>query len=306
MTATVGPSDLFRKRLNALAKHASGIESGEIEAVHRTRVTLRRLRELLPVMGLDGAATEKLGRHIKRATKRLGDVRELDVLKLMADELGRHARYSSTALQQLIMAIERDRVAARRRLASKLPFEKIEQLVRRLKRATRKRESFERGHQPRPHRAKRAWVWALEARAVHRATDVRSAIETAGSVYVPGRLHDVRIAVKKLRYAMEVAAQARSRRSSLDISALRDGQDLLGRLHDLEVLIGRARDEQAAQSPPTLTEWHELDSLIQVLEDECRTIHARYLHRRDKLIELTDRVCDTKGHAVFVTRRAAG
>lgn len=306
MTATAGPSELFRKRLKGLAKHASGIDEGEIEAVHRTRVTLRQLSELLPVMALDSAATQKLGRHIKSATKRLGDVRELDVLRLMADELGRDARYSSKALQHVTMAIESDRVAARRRLAAKLPFEKIERLARRLKRAARRRESFERDHEPRPHRAKRAWVWALEARAVRRATDVRSAIETAGNVYVPGRLHDVRIAVKKLRYAMEVGAQARSRRSSPDISALRGAQDLLGRLHDLEVLIGRARDEQAALSPPTLTEWRELDSLIQLLEDECRAIHARYLHRRAKLIAIMNRVCDTNGHAVFVTRRAAG
>jgi CHAD domain-containing protein len=306
MTDAAGPSGLFRKRVKALTKAARRIDEGDIEAVHGTRVTTRRLRELLPVLGFDSGTARKLSRRLKKTTKQLGDVRQFDVLTQIAQELGQDARYSAAALRQVTTAVESDRVAARDRLAERLPFERIERLARRLRRAMKRRESHERGHAPGAHGPKRGWMWALEARAVRRATDVRRAIEIAGTVYVPGRLHDARIAVKKLRYAMEVAAEARARREGPDVAVLRAAQDSLGRLHDLEVLIERAHDEQARLSPPNVTAWRELDSLVEALEDDCRTIHAHYLHERPKLIAIADRVCDSKGHAVFVTRRAAG
>src|SRR5262245_13821229 len=227
MTKVTGLSGLFQKRLKALTKAAKRIDEGNVEAVHRTRVTTRRLRELLPVLGLEGAISQKLNRRLKKATRQLGDVRQLDMLMQMTRELGQDAHYSSTALSQLTIATEKDRAAAHDRLAAKLPISKIERLARRLKRAVKKREARERDHEPRAHATKRAWVWALEARAVRRATDVRRAIEAAGTVYVPDRLHDVRVAVKKLRYAMEVAADAHSQPESPAIAALKAAQDSL-------------------------------------------------------------------------------
>src|SRR5262249_42478198 len=70
-------------------------------AVHRTRVASRRLREMLPVLGLDSAATPKLGRRLKKGTNRLGEVRELDVFTLMIQELSDDPPHSSTALKQV-------------------------------------------------------------------------------------------------------------------------------------------------------------------------------------------------------------
>ena len=126
-------------------------------------------------------------------------------------------------------------------------------------------------------------------------------------MYAAERLHDVRIAVKKLRYSMEIGAEARSHQQwGRDITGLKEAQDLLGRLHDLEVLIERARQEQMSLSPPTLAAWQEFDSLIRELEEECRGLHARYLHGRDKLIALTDRVGHIRELSVSPWRRAAG
>ena len=307
MTHQAGPAGLFRKRVKALTKHATRIDEGDVEAVHRTRVTTRRLRELLPVLRLDSAAVGKLGRRLKKATKRLGDVRDLDVMLQMARELSLDSRYSATALRQVAATVGNERVAARDRLVAKLSFEKIQRLAGRLKRAVKKRASKEDGNHTGGQASKRAWVWAVEARAVRRARDVRGAIETAGTVYVAERLHEVRIAVKKLRYAMEVATELRSgQRDSPDVSVLKTAQGSLGRLHDLEVLVERARDEQVRLSPPNLSAWRELDELIQALEDDCRAIHAHYLQGRSKLMAIADRVYDTKGHSVFGRRRAAG
>ena len=63
-------------------------------------------------------------------------------------------------------------------------------------------------------------------------------------------------------------------------------QDVLGRLHDLQVLIDRARDVQASLTPPDITAWRELDRLVVALEEDCRRLHGRYMHDRDALAAL--------------------
>src|SRR5262245_1708965 len=301
MRNLAGPYDQFRRRLDAFNRESKGVYTGDVEALHRARVASRRLRELLPVLGLDGDTVRKLGRRLKKVTRRLGAMRELDVLMLIIQELARDARYSSMALKQLGAGVEEARAAAHARLTAKLPLANVRRLAYRLERAVSQRESDEgRGHRRIPHRSHQAWVWALEARATRRAIGVRAAIETAGAVYVPERLHDVRIALKKLRYALELVAEARGQRANGEIAILRDAQDLLGRLRDLQVLVERARHEQASLSVPAVRAWRELGSLVDAVEDDCRALHARYMHGRSKLIAIADRVGHVKHHPAVV------
>jgi CHAD domain-containing protein len=295
----------FLKRLNAFTKAARRIDNTDVEAVHFTRVASRRLRELLPLLGLPARATQKLSRRLKQVTKRLGAVRELDVQSLMLDELGQDSRYPSAALQALGAAVNARRVAVKGRLAAKLPAHKLDRLARRLKRAVKQRESTAASQQSGTSPRARAWEWAIDARASRRATDVRAAIELAGSVYAPERLHDVRIAVKRLRYALELRAEARHRRGNRDIAALKTAQDVLGRLHDVEILIARARETQASLTPRPLSVWRDFDSLIELLEDDCRVLHARYIRDRASLTAIADRVHDQNKLAPPAVRRAA-
>ena len=57
-------------------------------------------------------------------------------------------------------------------------------------------------------RARAGWQWAVEARVARRAAALKHAIDEAGSVYLPERLHAVRIALKKLRYGLELWLEA--------------------------------------------------------------------------------------------------
>jgi CHAD domain-containing protein len=116
-----------------------------------------------------------------------------------------------------------------------------------------------------------------------RANRLASAIRAAGAVYLPERLHEVRLALKKLRYVVELSAELDGQKHAADLRALKRGQDLLGRMHDLEVLVVRVRDLQASLTPPSLTAWRDLDSLLATLEDMCRRLHARYVHEREPL-----------------------
>jgi CHAD domain-containing protein len=150
----------------------------------------------------------------------------------------------------------------------------------------------------------RAWWWALDARLARRAGRVRAAIEATGAVYVPERLHGVRLAAKKLRYAAELAADAPRHRITADIAVLKAAQDLLGRIHDFEMLLVRAREVQATL-PPDLRAWRDLGSLIHVVECECRQLHARYMRDRTDLVAIANRMGASTRAALPVSRRTA-
>jgi CHAD domain-containing protein len=130
---------------------------------------------------------------------------------------------------------------------------------------------------------RRATSWATDARRTRRASRLASAIIAAGAVYLPERLHEVRLAIKKLRYVLELTSELSGEARTPALRVLRREQDLLGRMHDLEMLIGRVRDLQASLTPPSLPVWRDLEAVVRTLEDMCRRLHARYVHRRDGL-----------------------
>src|SRR5262249_23755174 len=123
MTAEVGRSEVFRRRLAEFANQAERIHDGDVEALHRTRVASRRLRELLPVLEPD--AVRKLGSRLRKVTQRLGVVRELDVLTIVIEELRRDDRIASAALQLVDDAVAERREAEQARLVEKLPAARL-------------------------------------------------------------------------------------------------------------------------------------------------------------------------------------
>jgi CHAD domain-containing protein len=102
----------------------------------------------------------------------------------------------------------------------------------------------------------------------------------------------VRIAIKKLRYTLELDAAARDGRprNAGALRTLRTMQDLLGRMHDLEVLIARTRNIQSSPGASTLKMSADLDRLVRSLETECRQLHGHYMATRAKLIAVCDRL----------------
>jgi CHAD domain-containing protein len=228
---------------------------------------------------------------LRKITRRLGAVRELDVLQLLLEECQQDDRYSRPALSVVGAAIDRARDNARERLAAKLPALEMEGLAGKLEAAFK---PFEREgaslRRPGVKGSRSARLWALEAAVARRADGVWEAIGHAGTVYAPHYLHEARIAFKKLRYAAELLEEAGRRRLAGDIAVLKAGQDLLGRLHDLEVLIAWVRESQASLSPPDLKMWQELGSLAHTLEEECRRLHASFICDRAKLIAIAARL----------------
>src|SRR4029450_5371896 len=58
------PVDSFRDRIAAFAREIDDVARGDEDALHRARVASRRLRELLPLLELDGETSRKLTRQL--------------------------------------------------------------------------------------------------------------------------------------------------------------------------------------------------------------------------------------------------
>jgi CHAD domain-containing protein len=129
-------------------------------------------------------------------------------------------------------------------------------------------------------------------RAAGRAERVRDAIDNAAMIYLPDRLHEVRIAVKKLRYSMEIVRELSGSRAMARINTLKDAQDLLGRMHDVEVLIARTRAIQGSGKASSLRLSADLDRLVRRLETESRQLHGHYIGMRPRLLAICDHVID--------------
>ena len=97
----------------------------------------------------------------------------------------------------------------------------------------------------------------------------------------------MRIAAKKLRYALEVARTARVAGAAPAAARLRTYQDLLGRLHDLQILAAHVARLQA-RLPVDDEDLRALSDLLVHLEDQCRSLHATFVERRAALVALTD------------------
>src|SRR5262245_54882023 len=122
MRAVVLPSELLKPRLERFTRALRGLDKGDVKALHRARVASRRLRELVPVLALPPDAARKLRRRLRKVTVRLGNVRELDVMLQLTDDLRRTYPRHDAALRRLRSSIVQEREAARERLADHLPI----------------------------------------------------------------------------------------------------------------------------------------------------------------------------------------
>ena len=278
------PSELLiRQRLTAVARGLPGTRNGDVNSLHQTRVATRRLREALPLVA-SGSRGKKLDKTVRRLTRALGPVRELDVALLTLDEFEGLDDVPRAAIVKLRQVVSEERRLLHDEMCRRLGKIDLEKLREHAVAAARKVKA------PRGGGADPERLAAADQRSARRAIGLRAAIENASSIYLPDRLHEVRIAVKKLRYGMEIARELRRSNATARIRTLKEAQDLLGRMHDLEVLIARTRAVQGASSAPNLRVSAHLDRLVRRLENECRQLHGQYMASRNKLLAICDYV----------------
>lgn len=280
---------LLRQRLAALSRTLPSARDGEVTAIHHARVATRRLREALPLT--TGAKGRKLKKVACRLTRALGEVRELDVALINLEEVASGASLPPEGIDHLRLSIQEERQRLHLDMVRKIERIDLDRFERKAVAAARR--SIERGGDETDVASR---LRDVIKRASRRALSLQAAIENAGGIYLPDRLHQVRIAVKKLRYTMEIAKELSRSRASARLRTLKSAQDLLGRMHDLEVLITRIRALQGSDRAPTLKVSADLDRLVRRTEMECRQLHVRYMGFKKKLLELCDYVTSTDEH----------
>lgn len=273
---------LWRKRLGALAGTWPEFLGGDSKALHKVRVATRRIREALPVVaaGARRSRVRRLNRKVRDITRRLGPIRELDVALGMIE-----AGDTSGSPYRRALAMVRRELASRRRVLreglTKRDVADVDKLIKKLDRlsqsggATRSKESD-------------AWRAMLAARILRRTKQLKSALDAAGPLFVPEPIHAVRVATKKLRYALELAHEAGFAQAGASVKFLKRQQERLGKLQDLQSLVNHVRE--VGSSSEGDAPLAELTTYARSIEQECHRLHAEFVGERESLLKLTKEV----------------
>ena len=269
---------LLRQRLENLLDAMPAVQVGDVRSVHQARVATRRLREALPVLrkSLDAHAIDRARLRVRRMTRALGPVRELDVALGNLDDYANRGVASARAISRVRQSIVQERLRRRRAMLGEITPGKVERLRRELSAV---------GSGPRVGGRPGAIRDAVHG-VERRAKRLEEAIDAAGSLYDADRLHAVRIAAKKLRYAMEIERELKRSRVTSRIRQLKNLQDLLGHVHDLHVFGEHVHGLQIDATGTDRRLADDLESLIAAIEQDCRKEHAVYMGRRESILKL--------------------
>jgi triphosphatase len=200
------------------------------EAIHDTRVALRRLDAALDVWrdALRPGRRRRARRAVRGLRRSLGPAREAEVNAALLRERMAAEPMATADLETLRTRLERRAERARRRAARACGREEIDRAVRRARRALR------------PLRAGAPAGSGLLAEArrrlEHRAAVARAALAEAAATGNVEALHRARVTLKRWRYGLEALAGADAGTAVAPAGALEALQGSLGRLHDLTVL----------------------------------------------------------------------
>jgi len=268
----------FERQRRSFGKNLHKTRAGELEPLHQCRVATRRLRELLRLCASDlpRGTVSRARRRVRRFGRALGDVRELDVSICLIGELVDADRLQPAAAVRLRQYLDDERNRRRRRMAGRVSPKNVRKVERDLAEVAKALGMKQQGDR---------WSQVLALRITRRAQHVRDAVVEAASFYVAERVHTVRITTKKLRYVLEFARETGDGQTKTATSQLKSIQDMLGRLHDLEVL---QKLIQSLLIPADQQHnWAlQLEVLRLDLAGECRRLHGDFVATQPALLEI--------------------
>lgn len=272
LTRRSAPAFLIQGQIEELIGHLPGLWDGNPDSVHRARVATRRLREILPLYEVTHPGQgEPLATDVRKVGRSLGPVRELDVMQDLLTDLETRVPAATGALDVARGALTHIQQGARRRMIKTLERLKVDRLAQMVPVREGQWTSL-----LSPHR--REWSGALRARIGVRAGTLAGAVDHATGVYFPKRIHAVRVAVKKLRYNLELADVTALWRPPLMLDDIKGIQETLGQIHDMQVLLDRFD-----RLVPTTVLAEETNVLTGVLGRQVAHLHAEYVETRSQL-----------------------
>ncbi len=237
---------ILRMRFGVLIDLTRAVQGGvDADLVHDLRVASRRLREALRLLApaYDGRGLRRWRRRVRGLTRAFGPVRDADVfvdaLSQVRPGLGADGQRAAAFLAGYVLGRrERDL----EHLVAVLPQLGFDSERTRVERDIERVGGREAAHEP------------LSAIARTTITDRIDAVRAAWVPFTgepaPSEHHQLRIAFKQLRYAVEVFAPCYGNAFDLLYEVLKAFQDALGEMHDAqvfaEVIAERQGDGSAA------------------------------------------------------------
>jgi len=234
--------------LQRMLFHEPGTRLGQdAEELHDMRVATRRMRAALALFSADlnDQALAPFLKDLRRTGRALGSVRDLDVfrekLQAYTDKL---PAGQSGGLEPLLAAWEAQRTLARDALLAYLDGERYASFRAEFGRSLEAPEAWREAlGLPSGEGATRRLRWAVPAVVYERMAEARACAEPLAR---PGAaladFHRLRIAGKRLRYALEFFEEVLGSETADLIKAMKDLQDHLGNLQDAVVACGLLRD----------------------------------------------------------------
>jgi CHAD domain-containing protein len=222
-----------------LAELAKVRRSQDKDTVHDLRVAIRRCRSVGAVMAeVDPSPLWQEMRHLPRKLfRRLGALRDAQIMCDWVKAHGAENDKLRLILQEHFGAQEPDLLDAAVRAAEKFDEKAWKKLEHKL--------------------AKRARLvapggLAAEGLALERLEEAKELHGKAMREQQPEAWHALRIGIKRFRYTVESLLPERYAVWSGDLKQL---QDTLGEVHDLDVLANLVQEKAEAGAPEVLSEW---------------------------------------------------
>lgn len=216
----------------------AALDWSDPEGVHSMRVASRRLRsamrDFMPYLRQRGLT--QVVKQTKSIAAALGEVRDQDVAIVALEKLEKQSpAEASAALKQLLDARKELRNDAREELSSVLVEKQITDLksefMARIHDATKLRKRSSDGGPQLTYSKMSATV------IVDRLKELEKLSESLYKPFEIEALHDMRIAAKRLRYALELFQQCWGRSLQSYAENVARIQTALGELHDCDVWI---------------------------------------------------------------------
>jgi len=228
---------LILARVIELAQHEAGTRAGEdIEALHDMRVASRRLREALEIFEFcfPPKIYARLYERVRRVTRALGRARDADVMVAYFSALlsAEQDLIEQFTLHDMLRRLARQQNRRRAEMQNELDKVQPAELLPRFEKA------FAAPSSPRGPRTALFLTRRLSSLRLREVFTCRRAIK--GETDVEG-LHNLRLAVKKLRYALETLDFAAGEHVKENLKFFKKLQTALGELHDRDVFHELAR-----------------------------------------------------------------
>lgn len=235
--ALLWAAEVLRVRFDEIVGlREAALDFSDIEGVHGMRVATRRLRSALrdfaPLM--KGRLPKRLRKDLKAIADALGAVRDQDVAIVALGKLRAEEADDETVKAGIGKFIEQrseTRAIARLKLAEAVAASRVEDLQERFGAAVGKSLSRKKSKSPTSfNEAGRAVV----------AHGWRDLYDLGASLYEPFNVeeqHEMRIAAKRLRYALELFAACWGERIAPFAGEISEMQSFLGEVHDCDVWI---------------------------------------------------------------------